>query len=196
MGFENKVYFGQHGVILWYKRWFVNFYVVGVYVIIVAKNMFFWYNIPFMITNLGKNKLETQLRELEAKLEYTIAERRKAAEEGDLRENSAYHFLGEQAVLIKTQIEEITLTLQKSKIIKNPTQNATVELGHRVTVKFEDGRQMDVVLVGKFDSAIKPGWISFESPLAQALLGKKVGNTLLVNEQKVEILAIETENLE
>ena len=53
-----------------------------------------------MITKLGKQKLEEQIAELQKELERTYKQRNEAAAEGDLKENSAYIFLGERALVL------------------------------------------------------------------------------------------------
>jgi transcription elongation factor GreA len=134
-----------------------------------------------MITKIGKAKLEAQLLELKEKLEHTLIERRKAAEEGDLKENSAYIFQTTQAEVLKNQIDEISHTLATSKVSNGPEQMTVIEAGHWVSIKFDDGKKIEVVIVGKLDSGIKPGWVSYESPLAIAILGKTVGDKFEVN---------------
>lgn len=148
-----------------------------------------------MITKIGKTKLEAQLVELKQKLEHTLIERRKAAEEGDLKENSAYIFQTTQAEVLKNQIDEITHTLAISKVSNGPEQVQTVEPGHGVTVCFDDGKEMKIVIVGKLDSGIKPGWISYESPLALAIIGKKKGDKFEVNGRFGKIGEIELVDL-
>lgn len=134
-----------------------------------------------MITKIGKAKLEAQLLELKEKLEHTLIERRKAAEEGDLKENSAYIFQTTQAEVLKNQIDEINHTLATSKVSDGPGQTKVIEPGHGVLIKFDDGKKIEVVIVGKLDSGIKPGWISYESPLADAILGKTAGDKFEIN---------------
>jgi transcription elongation GreA/GreB family factor len=65
-----------------------------------------------------------------------------------------------------------------------------------VSLKYTDGREMVLVLVGKHDSGLKPGWISAESPVGQAILGKKKGESAELNGQKIAVLAIDTTDLE
>jgi len=149
-----------------------------------------------MITIKGKLKLELKLEELKKQLDYTVEEKRKAAQEGDLRENAAYHYLGTQVDLIRNQISEIEDTLKMGKIIARPGQNNKISHGHKIQVKFEDGRNMAVTIVGKYDSNIEPGWISYESPLAVALLGKMATEVVNVNDRQVTIVAIESGDID
>ncbi|HEX8923736.1 MAG TPA: GreA/GreB family elongation factor [Patescibacteria group bacterium] len=144
-----------------------------------------------MITKIGKEKLEKELEELKKELRRTVEERAKAAAEGDLRENSAYLFYGERAEVLRSQIAQVEADLKAAKIQSVPSQVETVSFGHSVRIRFEnDNRELLITLVGKNDARIKPDWISLESPLGIALLGKKKSDKVLVNDQPVIILEI------
>lgn len=127
-----------------------------------------------MITKLGKDKLEKYIKELRGELTRTVEERAKAAYEGDLKENSAYIFLGERAEVLRSQIVEAEQDLKKAVVQDISVDISSVNFGHCVTVRFEsDKREVTITLVGKNDARLKPGWISVESPLGIALKGKK-----------------------
>lgn len=149
-----------------------------------------------MITQLGRQLLEKRLAALKVELERTSEERGRAAAEGDLSENSAYLFLGERAEVLRSQIAEITKDLRESIVQPTPTQTSTITFGHLVHLRFEsDQHELKMVLVGKNDAHLKPEWISNESPIGLALLDKRVGDTIEVNNQKITILAIEIADL-
>jgi len=144
-----------------------------------------------MITKLGKEKLKEHLSKLQDELSQTCEQRGVAAEGGDLKENSAYIYLGEKALVLYSQIDQVKADLRESVVQSAPTQNHTVDFGSRLKIKFEsDGREMDIVLVGKNDAHLKPEWISCDSPLGLALLGKHNLDKVLVNDQPVTILEI------
>ena len=144
-----------------------------------------------MITKLGKEKLKEHLIQLQKELSETCEARGVAAEGGDLKENSAYIYLGEKALVLYSQIDQIKADIRESVVQSAPTQNQTVEFGSRLKIKFNtDNRQMDIVLVGKNDAHLKPEWISCDSPLGLALLGKHKLDQVSVNEQPVTILEI------
>ena len=144
-----------------------------------------------MITQLGKQKLEEHLKQLQKELDRTCEDRGKAAEEGDLKENSAYIFLGERALVLYSQIDQVKADLKTAVVQSAPTQTDTVVFGSLIKIKFEsDSREMEITLVGKNDSNLKPGWISCDSPLGQALLNQPLGAKVSVNDQLVTILDI------
>lgn len=144
-----------------------------------------------MITKLGKQKLEDHLKKLEEELKYTCENRGKAAEEGDLKENSAYIFLGERAQVLYSQIDQVKADLKSCVIQLAPTQTDTIVFGSKIKIKFEsDGREMEITLVGKNDSNLQPGWVSCDSPLGLALINQSKGAKVFVNDQPVTILDI------
>ncbi len=144
-----------------------------------------------MITKFGKQKLEEHLQQLEDELKRVSEERGIAAQEGDLSENSAYIFLGERAQVLFPQIDQAKADLKECIIQDAPTQTDTVVFGSKVKIKFEsDSREMEITLVGKNDSNLKPGWISIESPLGLALVNQSKNSKVLVNNQPVTILNI------
>ena len=144
-----------------------------------------------MITKLGKQQLEQQIQYLEEELKRTFQERSEAAAEGDLKENSAYIFMGERANVLKSQIDEAKNDLKDCVVQIPPTHCDFVCFGHQVSVLFiQDKRSLTLVLVGKNDARLKPNWISIHSPLGQAILGKKKLDQVLVNDQLVTITDI------
>lgn len=143
------------------------------------------------ITQMGLDRLKENLISLKAELVRTFDEKREAAAEGDLKENSAYIFMGERAIVLQTQIEEISSSIKDAVLIKLPLQTDKVDVGHKVKVLFNnDNREMTITLVGKDDNAIKLGWVSHTSPIGIALIGKLVGDKVDVNGQPVTILEI------
>jgi transcription elongation factor GreA len=144
-----------------------------------------------MITKLGKENLEKEIKELQKELERTYKQRNEAAAEGDLKENSAYIFMGERATVLSSQISEAIDDLKQAVVQLAPTQSENITFGHKVSVLFEeDKRNLTITLVGKNDARLKSDWISIYSPIGQALLGKKKSDKVSVNGQTVTILDI------
>lgn len=144
-----------------------------------------------MITKQGKLKLEQDLEKLREEYKKTLMDRGKAAREGDLKENSAYISLGEKAQMLGIQIDEAATDLKNCVVQEAPKNTDAIGFGHKVTLFYEnDKREMIITLVGKNDARIKPEWISIESPIGQALTGKKKGEKITINEQPITILNI------
>jgi transcription elongation GreA/GreB family factor len=66
----------------------------------------------------------------------------------------------------------------------------TVQFGHAVTIVRDDGRQQTFRIVGEDEADPTKGSISYVSPLAQALLGKRIGDALRAGKDEAEITAI------
>ena len=149
------------------------------------------------ITSLGLIRLKENLKNYKEELVRTFDERSAAAAEGDLKENSAYIFMTERAHVLQSQIDEASAKIKDAVIIKKPAQTDKVELGHKVKVVFQsDHRELVLTLVGKDDNAVKPGWISGDSPLGIAILGMSAGDSVIVNENMVKILEITQGDIE
>jgi transcription elongation GreA/GreB family factor len=65
-----------------------------------------------------------------------------------------------------------------------------VQFGHAVTIVRDDGRQQTFRIVGEDEADPSTGSISYVSPLAQALLGKRIGDTLRAGKDEAEITAV------
>lgn len=149
-----------------------------------------------MITKIGKEKLEKQIHDLEKELSETLEKRGKAAEEGDLKENSSYIFLGERAQVLMSQIDQANKDFKEAVVQPTPDQDKEISFGHQVTIRFDDdNRELTITLVGKNDSHLKKDWISCQSPMGIALLGKAKSDQVLVNGKKVTILDIAIANI-
>lgn len=145
-----------------------------------------------MITKLGKQKLEEALENLREEYKKTLLDRGKAGREGDLKENAAYISLGEKAQMLSIQIDEAATDLKNCVVQQAPKTTEVIGFGHKITLFYEnDKREMTITLVGKNDARLKPDWISIESPIGQALTGKKVGGKIIINEQPITILDVQ-----
>lgn len=139
----------------------------------------------YPMTLEGKEKLENELNELKSVKRKEVVERIKIARGfGDLSENSEYESAKDEQAFIEGRISTVENMLQNAEIIDNSKAKADeVSLGRSVTFKeLPDGIDEEYTIVGKAEADPFSGKISNESPIAQALLGKKVG----------EIVSIET----
>ncbi len=124
-----------------------------------------------------------------------VAERLKAAKElGDLSENSDYHEAREEQARLETRIAELEEILRHAVIVRRSESVGTVRVGSNVKVK-RNGEKLSYTIVGSSESRPAEGLISNESPVGQALLGKKPGDSVKVRtpggEVEYEILSIE-----
>ena len=119
-------------------------------------------------------------------LKVDVQERiRKAAALGDLSENAEYHFAKEENRTVERQIAELESKLRNAAVVSNDeVPEDMVFLGHTVKLlDLEDDSEQLVRLVGEAvpssaDSDILP--VSFSSPMGDALLKARVGETIKV----------------
>ena len=79
-----------------------------------------------------------------------------------------------------------------AELVPPPTDTAHVRFGARVTFEREDGKQQSYQIVGEDEADPTKGKLSYVSPLAQALMGKEIGDTVQVGPTSAEITKIET----
>ena len=142
------------------------------------------------ITANGEKKLRDELNQLikveREEIKQKIAE---ARELGDLKENAEYHSAKEKQALLEGRISQLQGILAGSQVI-DPTsiKSDKIVFGATVTlVDVEKGNEVIYQIVGKDESNIAQGKISFLSPLGKALIGKEEGDTVLVKAPKGDI---------
>jgi transcription elongation factor GreA len=132
------------------------------------------------MTRAGYEKIKAELDELEnvkmPEIEKRIAT---ARAEGDLRENAEYHGSRESQGLLQAKINELKFKLARAEIV-DPATMPKGQVVFGATVKLKDlefGDTEEFTLVGAGEEDYDAGKINVTSPLAQGLLGKKVGET-------------------
>lgn len=139
----------------------------------------------YKLTIEGKHELEQELELLKSQRGEATEKIAEAREFGDLRENSEYDVAREEQGLLETRISEIENILQNIEIIKSGDKSK-VEIGSKVELKF--GKKTVVYsIVGPIEANPLEGKISNESPIGQALSGKKVGDKVTISTPKANI---------
>lgn len=142
-------------------------------------------NKKFQITKDGQKELEAELDALKARRS-GIAEKIAAARDyGDLSENAEYDAAREEQGLVESRIAEIEDILQNAELIKS-SKKSTVGLGSKVELK-NGAKTINYHIVGSVEANPIEGKISNESPIGQALEGKKVGEAVIVVTPKASI---------
>ena len=133
-------------------------------------------NKRFRLTQEGVNELKSELERLVAQ-RGAVAESIKTAREfGDLAENAEYQSARQEQDKNESRISEIEHILQNFEVIKAPKGDSKVQLGSKVKLQSKDGKTKEFQVVGTVEADPLEGKISDESPLGQAVLGKKVGD--------------------
>jgi transcription elongation factor GreA len=126
--------------------------------------------------------LAAEVTQLETVARAEIAERIRIAREwGDLKENAEYHDAKNSQAMLETKILRLRDQLLRAEVVEVVAGASKVGLGN--TVALTDpatGREMTYTLVSSMDADAKAGRLSIESPVAQALLGTKAGQSVKV----------------
>ena len=102
---------------------------------------------------------------------------------GDLSENAEYHAAKEQQGWAEARVAELEDKLSRAEIIDiSKLSGDTVMFGARVTlIDEETDGTTSYQIVGEFEADVKKGKISVASPIARAIIGKKMGESVEVN---------------
>lgn len=131
------------------------------------------------ITEEGKKEKEERLKFLKNVKRPEVLEKLKIARDfGDLSENSEYDAAKKEQSIVETEIASIEETLRKATIVSgNALKKDEVSVGNTVLVYDMDfGEEDTYKIVGVIESDPDKNWVSNESPIGSALIGKKVGD--------------------
>jgi transcription elongation factor GreA len=151
---------------------------------------------PIYLTPEGEKKLKEELVELKGPKRKDIAKRlRDAIQMGDLSENADYHKAKEDQAFLEGRIQELEYVLSNAEVVENKGKRDEVRVGLKITVK-EEGFDPEVYyMVGAKEADSRNNKISNESPIGKALMGHKVGETVVAETPggrlKFKILKIE-----
>jgi len=130
----------------------------------------------FLLTKDGVAELEKEHVTLVAE-RVTVASAIKTAREfGDLSENAEYQSARQAQEKLEARIAEVEHILQNTEVITKPRGAVKVQIGS--TVKLKNGDTKTFQVVGTVEADPLNGKISDESPIGQALLGKKLGDNV------------------
>jgi transcription elongation factor GreA len=134
------------------------------------------------ITPEGLEALRNEIEHLETVERPKIVDRIKTAREwGDLKENSEYHDAKNDQGLLEAKIKRLNARLHAAVPVQATTSTGKVAFGSTVElVALASGRRVEYTLVGSTEADTASGRISSESPVGQALIGAKVGQTVAV----------------
>jgi transcription elongation factor GreA len=151
----------------------------------------------FPMTLDGRNRLEEELKNLKSvERPAIIAAIAEARSHGDLSENAEYHSARERQSFIEGRVQELEEVISAAEVIDPTTLSGNmVKFGATVTVIDEEtDKEMTYQIVGQYEADIKLMRLSISSPLAKALIGKKVGQTISVpapgGDRTYEILSV------
>ena len=154
-----------------------------------------------ILTYKGLVKLEEELHDLKVNRRKEVAVKiKEAREQGDLSENAEYDAAKDEQRDIEARIEELEKILKNAEVVDEDDVDINViNIGCKVKIydiEFEE--ELEYTIVGSTEANSLKGKISNESPVGQAVLGAKVGQTVEVETQagpiQYKILEIQRSN--
>ena len=137
---------------------------------------------PVILTEQGKAGLEKELEQLQSDKRPAVARRiQELSSDGDVSDNSEYEDTKEELVIIDARIREIQNILRRAKVVARGEATDIVQFGSTVTLRDEFGETDVWTLVSPQEANTLHGTISTESPVGSAVLGKRVGDSVLVS---------------
>jgi transcription elongation factor GreA len=140
----------------------------------------------YQLTPAGKSELEKELEELKSQRTSIAQKIADARDYGDLSENAEYDSARTEQGQLETRVSEIEDILQNASIIEN-TKTSIVAVGVTVVLQSSQGKEVSYIIVGSVEADPLEGKISDESPIGQALLGKKVGDEVSIKTPRGEV---------
>lgn len=135
---------------------------------------------PIYLTAEGLKKIKNELTELKAKLREIADRIDRAKELGDLSENAEYHEAKDDYAFTAGKIMELENAVNRASVISQQKQSEIVQIGSTVKILDKNGQEKEYTLVGPNEADPVEGRLSYESPLAQAFLGRKPGDKVEV----------------
>ncbi|MEO6908951.1 MAG: transcription elongation factor GreA [Abditibacteriaceae bacterium] len=133
------------------------------------------------VSRASYERLKEELENLKGQRVGIVDDIREAREQGDLKENFAYHDAKDRQGLLEARISTLELRLEESEVVEGENLGNEVMLGVTVTVRNkETGKERPYTLVTEEERHQVDNAASAESPVGQALMGKKVGDTVEV----------------
>lgn len=137
----------------------------------------------YPMTLEGKAKLEQELEELKTVKRKEIVERIKIARSfGDLSENSEYESAKDEQAFVEGRITTLENMIRFAEIIdNNGADENEVSIGRTITfVELPDGEEEVYTIVGSAEADPMAGKISNDSPIAKALIGRKLNEEVTI----------------
>jgi len=131
------------------------------------------------ITEEGLEKLKDELEHLisieRPAISQSIAE---ARDKGDLAENAEYHAAKEAQGMLELKISRLEDMISRARVLdQSRIDTSKVQILNRVKIKnLSNNQEMEYLLVSETEADLKAGKIAVNSPIANGLLGKKVGD--------------------
>lgn len=141
-----------------------------------------YFKIQDRIKQIGTVEVVDNAREIEA-----------ARALGDLRENSEFKFAQERRARLQSELKTLSQQLNRARIItKEDVHFEEVGVGSIVDIVDEKGNKSRYSILGPWDANPEENILSFNSKLAQAMIGKKSGESFAFKEEKYRVVGLKS----
>lgn len=162
---------------------------IGLFILEVKdKNM----DTIYHLTKQGLAKLEKEYKDLlRLKVEKTTGDDVPAILHSE-EANPEYLSLQEDLMLLESRVGELEKVLHNAEIIELPekTKRDQIQLGATILVEVDDGKIDEFQIIGTLEADPFLGKISDESPVGRALLGKKIGERVIISSPRKTIYTV------
>jgi len=135
-----------------------------------------------MLTREGHQKLTEELEQLKQKQEHLITQIEEVAQPDEFGEDSLATQLKEELEVVNDKIDKISETLELSQIITGkPVKTNKVVVGSNVRIRISGNQEKKFIIVNHMESDPTQNKISDQSPLGQALIGKRLHDEVEVD---------------
>ncbi len=149
------------------------------------------------LTRTGFDKIDAELKHLKTVERPAIIEAiSEARAHGDLSENAEYHSAKEKQSFIEGRIKELESVMSLAEVIDTSRLSGPIKFGATVQLVDEDtDEEKTYQIVGEYEADLENGRLNIKSPLARALIGKAVGDSVEVRtpggDRAYEVLSID-----
>ncbi|GHT48836.1 transcription elongation factor GreA [Bacteroidia bacterium] len=131
------------------------------------------------MTRDGYNKLQAEISQMESEQRPAITKQiAEARDKGDLSENAEYDAAKEAQGMLEAKIAQLKALFADSRVLdESKITTDSVQILTKVTIRnTKNNQQMVYTLVSEQEADLKTGKIAVKTPIAQGLMGKKVGD--------------------
>jgi transcription elongation factor GreA len=132
------------------------------------------------LTAVGKARREEELAELRERRRELYRNVQDANTNNEASDSSEYEEIKDDLVYTEARVRDLEKLLETAEVIEEGSPDGVVALGSHVTVAFDDGETETWVIVSPEEASATEGRVSTDSPVGQALLGSRDGDTISV----------------
>jgi transcription elongation factor GreA len=137
---------------------------------------------PIFVTNKGIAELEKELTYLRTvKRPETVEQMQDAKGNGDWMDQTESMLIEQELAFIDGRIQEVQYMLNHTQLIEPGNGDNIVNIGETIVIQTEEDEIERYTIVGMAETDPGKGFISNESPLGRVLLGRKVGDEVIVH---------------